>query len=412
MSLVPGADLGYFGKNTKKIAMHSFMTKSICSLYLTLAFASFTAVAADSPDFKLHEWGTFTSVSGSDGVLLPGLQTEEEPLPTFIYSHEGMEPFAPKGWMRPLQNVTIKMETPVIYFYASQPFEAHVHVGFNGGSISQWFPARSGGETPPPAPKMATFGSPGGDIDFAKGYNGSIEWNVQVQPSSEGDGAAVFKPGATPTWLYPRQTDSALLRTKGGEAEKFLFYRGVGNFSLPVKFALPDDGTLHIQNDSKAAIPAMLIFNHPRYGDQVSFVLLDSLKAGGTRTVKLSDPVTSTNWQHEVYATMRDALVQAGLFPKEADAMLQTWWSSYFEHPGLRVFWIVPENFTRAVLPLTVEPSPREQTRVLVGRSELLTPAFEQELLKQFAQGEQNPLRNDRFVAAYAARVNALKTGN
>jgi hypothetical protein len=258
---------------------------------------------------------------------------------------------------------------------------------------------------------MATFGSPGGDIDFAKGYNGSIEWNVQVQPSSEGDGAAVFKPGATPTWLYPRQTDSALLRTKGGEAEKFLFYRGVGNFSLPVKFALPDDGTLHIQNDSKAAIPAMLIFNHPRYGDQVSFVLLDSLKAGGTRTVKLADPVTSTNWQHEVYATMRDALVQAGLFPKEADAMLQTWWSSYFEHPGLRVFWIVPENFTRAVLPLTVEPSPREQTRVLVGRSELLTPAFEQELLKQFAQGEQNPLRNDRFVAAYSARVNALKTG-
>jgi len=387
------------------------MTKSICLLSLTLAFASFTALAADAPDFTLHEWGTFTSVSGSDGVLLPGLQTEEEPLPTFIHSHEGMEPYAPKGWMRPLQNVTIKMETPVIYFYTSQPFEAHVRVGFNGGSISQWFPARSGGETPPPVPKIATFGSPGGEIDFAKGYNGSIEWNVQVQPPSDADGAAVFKPGATPTWLYPRQTDSALLRTKGGEAEKFLFYRGVGNFSLPVKFALLDDGTLHIQNDSKAAIPAMLIFNHPRYGDEVSFELLDPLKAGETRTVKITVPVTSTNWQHEVYAAMRGALVQAGLFPKEADAMLQTWWNSYFERPGLRMFWIVPENFTRAVLPLTVEPSPREQIRVLVGRSELLTPAFEQDLLKQFAQGEQNPLRNDRFVSAYEARVNALKIG-
>ncbi len=385
------------------------MTKSICSLYLALAFTSFTALAADAPDFTLHEWGTFTSVSGSDGVLLPGLQQEEEPLPNFVHSHEGMGPHFVKGWIRPLHNVTIKMETPVIYFYTDQPFEAHVHVGFNGGSISQWFPQRSGGETPPP---YTNFAMPDGvGIDFAKKYNGSIEWDVQVQPPSADDNASVFKPGATPTWLYPRQTDSALVRTKGGEAEKFIFYRGLGNFSLPVKFTLPDDGTLHIQNDSEAAIPVMLIFNHQQYDDQVSFVLLDPLKAGGTRTVKLAAPVTSTNWQHEVYATMRGALVQAGLFPKEADAMLETWWSSYFERPGLRVFWIVPENFTRAMLPLTVEPSPHEQTRVLVGRSELLTPAFERDLPKQFAQGEQNPLRYDRFFSAYEARVNALKIG-
>jgi hypothetical protein len=382
----------------------------MCSLSLALALTSFTALAADATDFTVHEWGTFTSVSGSDGVLLPGLQTEEEPLPTFVYSHEGMGPYATKGWMRRLQNVTIKMETPVIYFYTSQPFEAHVRVGFNGGSISQWFPARSGGETPPPAPKMATFGSPGGDIDFAKGYNGSIEWNVQVQPPSEADGAAVFKPGATPTWLYPRQTDSALVRTKDGAAEKFLFYRGLGNFSLPVKFTLPSADTLHIENTSSAPIPAMLIFNHSQYGDQVGFVLLDPLNAGETRTVKLAVPATSTNWQHEVYATMRGALVRAGLFPKEADAMLQTWWNSYFLQPGLRAFWIVPKNFTRAVLPLTVEPPPREQTRVLVGRSELLTPVFERDLLKQFAQGEQNLLRYDRFFSAYEARVNALNT--
>ena len=84
------------------------MTKSICSIYLTLAFVSFTALAADSPDFTLHEWGTFTSVSGSDGGLLPGLQAEEEPLPMFVHSHEGMEQYANKGWVRPLANVTIK----------------------------------------------------------------------------------------------------------------------------------------------------------------------------------------------------------------------------------------------------------------------------------------------------------------
>lgn len=386
------------------------MKKSLLLPSLALAFTSFTALAADAPDFILHEWGTFTSVSGSDGVLLPGLQQEEEQLPMFVYSHAGMGWNYGKGWSRPLQNVTVKMETPVIYFYTSRPFEAHVHVGFNGGSISQWFPARSGGETPPPAPTNMFSGGSGGDIDFAKCYKGSIEWNVQVQPPAADDSASVFKPGATPTWLYPRQTGSAMVRTKNGDAEKFLFYRGLGNFSLPVKFTLPTDDTLRIENTSGASVPAMLIFNHPQY-DKVSFALLDSLKAGEVRTVKLAGPVASTNWQHEVYAAMRGALLQAGLYSKEADGMLQTWWSSYFERPGLRVFWIVPESFTSSVLPLTVEPSPIQQTRVLVGRSELLTPTFEKQLLKQFSQSEQNPFLNDRFSKAYEARVNALKAG-
>ena len=381
-------------------------------LILVLLTAGFPVLAADKPDFTLHEWGTFTSVSGSDGVLLPGLEREEESLPGFVYCHDGM-PRKGKGYARPLHNVTIKMETPVIYFYASQPFAAHVQVGFNGGSISQWFPQRSGGETPPAHTGLFAMLSGGdGDIDFAKRYQGSIEWNVQVQPPSANDGAAVFKNGETLTWTYPRQPDSALVRTADGAAEKFLFYRGVGNFPLPVKYTLPGNNSLRIENVSKETIPSVFIFNHPGYDDKVSFALLDPVKPGEARSVKLAEPVTSTNWQHEVYAVMRGALVQAGLFPKEADAMLQTWWRSYFERPGLRAFWIAPENFTRSILPLTVEPSPRQQTRVLVGRSELLTPSFEQDLVKQFAQPDQNQWLSDRYFAAFDARVNALKAGH
>lgn len=379
-------------------------------LLLSLVTAGLTALAADSPDFTLHEWGTFTSVSGSDGVLLPGLEREEESLPGFVHQHDGM-PRRGKGYSRPLHNVTIKMETPVIYFYAKQPFKAHVEVGFNGGSISQWFPERSGGETPPRAPLLSAFGSTGGDIDFAKNYQGSIEWNVQVQPPSPDDNAAIFKPGETPTWLYPRQTDSSLVRNSDGAAEKFLFYRGVGNFALPVKFTLPEDRTLHLKNVSKETIPAVLIFNHPAYDDKVSFTLLDPLKAGEGRTVKLTEPVSSKNWERDVYAAMRGALVQAGLYPKEADAMLQTWWRSYFAHPGLRAFWIVPEKFTDGILPLTIEPAPRKQVRVLVGRSELLTPSFERELAQKIALTENNPFTYDRYFTAYQARVNALKPG-
>ncbi len=375
-------------------------------LLMALATANFTALAADSPDFSVHEWGTFTSVSGSDGVLLPGLEREEESLPRFVLQHDGMPP-KPKGYARPLHNVTIKMETPVIYFYAKEPFKAHVRVGFNGGSISQWFPERSGGETPPPAPVLKMFGATGGDIDFAKSYQGSIEWNVRIQPPSADDSAAIFKPGETPTWLYPRQPDSSLVCTADGAAEKFLFYRGVGNFPLPVKFTLPEDNMLHLKNLSAETIPTVLVFNFSGE-DKISFTLLDPLKAGEGRTVKLAEPVYSKNWEHEVYAAMRGALIQAGLFPKEADAMLQTWWRSYFERPGLRAFWIVPERVTTGILPLTVDPAPRQQVRVLVGRSELLTPAFERELVKKIALTENNPFAYDRYFTSYQARVNSL----
>ena len=36
--------------------------------------------------FTVHEWGTFTSMQGADGVALEGLSREEETLPAFVYS--------------------------------------------------------------------------------------------------------------------------------------------------------------------------------------------------------------------------------------------------------------------------------------------------------------------------------------
>src|SRR5688572_21251926 len=143
-------------------------------------------VPVDSGSYTLHEWGTFTSVSGSDGKLLPGVHLEEEPLPRFVYSHEGMEPGAVRDnrWVRPLAGVTVRLETPVIYFYSDKPFEARVDVKFKGGAISQWYPQRSGGEAAPPVRRILTKGldEPAPErntLDFASGYQGSITWDVK-----------------------------------------------------------------------------------------------------------------------------------------------------------------------------------------------------------------------------------------
>jgi hypothetical protein len=51
--------------------------------------------------------------------------------------------------------------------------------------------------------------------------------------------------------------------------------------------------------------------------------------------------------------------------------MLETWKKSYFETPGLRVFYLVPDEWLGYFLPLRVS-IPNQLTRVIVGRIDLL----------------------------------------
>jgi hypothetical protein len=88
--------------------------------------------------------------------------------------------------------------------------------------------------------------------------------------------------------------------------------------------------------------------------------------------------------------------------------MIQTWWTSYFERPGFRVFWVVPRETADAILPLTVTPAPQNTVRVMVGRTEILSPVFEKVLVESFAGAQDNPWRTDRFAPAFAARVSTL----
>jgi hypothetical protein len=74
---------------------------------------------------------------------------------------------------------------------------------------------------------------------------------------------------------------------------------------------------------------------------------------------------------------VKDALVQEGLFEKEAVAMLKTWRSSWFGETGTRLFYVVPRPITDALLPLEITPQPERTVRVLVGRMEIMTPADE-----------------------------------
>jgi len=382
------------------------------------------ALIGSTSAYTLHEWGTFTSVSGSDGKLLAGLEREEERLPYFVESLEGMQNVGPligygaKGFFltRPLRNVTIKMETPVIYFYSDHPFNAKVEVGFHGGSISQWYPQRSGGETVPAMPKKIipllvnateddrkeNFIKRGG-IDFATHREGSIEWDVEVLAPDASRGLS-FKAGETLNWLRPRNPKANILKV-GDQYEDYLFYRGVGNFDLPITFRVDQSETLHLENTGDETVPFLFVQEVTKTGIRF-FTIQDGLAEGATQSIKESDfTIPEKNWQRPVYEAMEKGLLASGLTPEETHGMIQT----------LRVFWIVPQAKTSAILPLKVTPAPEKSVRVLVGRSEILRPRFEQELLTNYAMRNnkeksslwRNNIRN-RYGKAYEQRVKQL----
>lgn len=380
------------------------------------------APTAPAPAFTVHEWGTFTSVSGSSGKLLTGVERGEEDLPSFVYAHEGIAPNfggggLTKGWVRDLTNVTVRMETPVIYFYTDKPFTAQVDVGFKGGSISQWYPQRSGGETPPPLQRgsRGEFLTKNTALDFAKSYQGSIQWKVDVFPAGDDAAGRVFKFDETTSWLHPRQTDSALVRNAQGETEKYLFYRGLGNFEPPVSFMAGMDGSVKIINRGEAPTGEMIVFE--KADGKARWSLAPAVQPGKELTSSPGILSFRDDWRKAVYEDGAKMLERAGLYRKEADAMMQTWWNSYFEREGSRVFWIVPRPFTDKILPLSIVPAPAATARVMVGRTEILTPAFESKLVSGFnaaAQAENpqpNPWTGDRFFPAYKNRVEQLQTG-
>jgi hypothetical protein len=399
-------------------------------------------LAAQASAYTLHEWGTFTTVSGSDGVLLTGLEREEAPLPHFAYSHLGMENgnlswengFG-KGMGRPVAGVTVKMETPVIYFHSDKAFDATVKVGFEGGTISQWYPQRSGGEVlpvPPPAGEELTPAqrTERYRVDFSKGWKGSIEWKARVLSPAESKEAVLFKPGQTIHWTQPRVPEANVVQVENGEKEGFLFYRGIGNFDPGLKITVGSDDTLTLANRTGSAIPFAFVFEKQRGVFTRWTTLKNGVDAGQSAAVKLDDFTVRTSdpnrpdsaellghggFHEEVYRDMVAGLKSTGLLESEARAMVETWWTSYFGADGLRVFWVVPEAKTARILPLEVTPAPDKQVRVIVGRSEVLRPAKEQQFLAMSRSTDEHQKLNwqatvnsDRFGLAYRKRVEAL----
>jgi hypothetical protein len=77
---------------------------------------------------------------------------------------------------------------------------------------------------------------------------------------------------------------------------------------------------------------------------------------------------------HLLHEDMHKTLTIDGLYDDEATALLSTWERAYFKSPGLRLFYVVPRQWTDDRLPLTVSV-PARINRVMIGRIELVSDA-------------------------------------
>lgn len=349
------------------------------------------AEGADDP-FVVHEWGTFTSMSGSDGVALEGLSREEEALPEFVYSRTEIRdcPLRAQGWkgleVAP-DHVTQKMETPVLYFRSRSARKARVRVDFVGGLITQWYPV-SDLLGPPER------GAADGPLDMSKVGRSFLEWDVDVLPLGAAAPAEAPRVSKDDPWHFAREVEASWLRTtprKGPEragpveAERYLFYRGLGNFPLSLTAEVSEGAKIRFRNRGAEPVRTVLLYEIRERGGELMgrMTTVPEVPAGGEARAELLDgafwgdaPSVRAKLEHVV----REVLVDRGLREDEALAMVRTWSRSWFTSEGMRALWIVPGKQVEALLPLSIQPKPDALVRVLVGRMEMITPEDEREV--------------------------------
>jgi hypothetical protein len=348
------------------IALAAGMTLAATAMAAPAKQAATKAVFAD---LLVHEWGTFTSFQDRGGRTIGGINVDDEPVPEFVHrateirvlSAEPPSPTAAvsKGTPSCHPDVTLRLETPVMYFYPQPGFDPNVPIDvradFPGGWLTEFFPNAKA--TVPGFPKRLESS----DL-------GSLQWRglrLVAHPS------APLPETTEEVWLAPRKVRSTVVATDD-EREKYLFYRGVGNRDAPIVVRQSGDTLTITPRDGEktlSKLPPMWLVQV--LGD--GRVWYRSISGQGSKAkVSVLDRGDEAGDLNGLRKKLAAALVAHGLFADEAHAMLETWQQSYFASPGTRLFFLLPQAWTDANLPLTLSTS-ADKVRVMLGRIELVS---------------------------------------
>ena len=281
--------------------------------------------ATDPAGLVVHEWGTFTSVAGEDGAAVEWVPPNgPQDLPCFV-SRVGSNI---KGWLP----ATVRMETPVLYFYSSEERTVDVRVRFRRGIISEWYPRA---DVAPAKIEMTTLKNPA--------LEGTIAWNrVRVMPR-----AAEEYPVETSANHYyaARKTDASPIEVGSRAREVSLLSRHRQLRPSARRSTLT--GRRHrCHHIAGASVRDVMLFENK--GGAIGY----DARPATARQVTLESPAPAST-EASVRASLTRMLVAHGLYEKEAAAMVETWRDSWFEE-GTRLFYIVPQASIDGVLPLDI----------------------------------------------------------
>jgi hypothetical protein len=256
--------------------------------------------------------------------------------------------------------------------------------------------------------------------------NSEARWrHVTILPNA-GEKIALAMDKSGSHYFAARETDAAYLRVdplertnSQPELEKFLFYRGVGNFATPLRLTIDSDEV----TGSKSSAPPTQV-NKTRGEtitlanmgiEEIKHLFLLQVENGKGRFSHLGELRTgrqcSTQLVSEPLAPLEElsqklsnelvtSLCSAGLYRREAQAMVKTWEGSWFAEDGVRVLYILPRAWTDRTLRLSIQPAPKELVRVMVGRAEVLTPAVEKTLTDDVTKAGNNDREGKERLSA------------
>ena len=353
------------------------------------------------PDvLQMHEWGTFTTVAGQDGRATNWLPLDgPTDLPCFVEHFQNLRllKIAPNG-APPIDYASarsalwgkVRMETPVIYLYGPKDQQVNVRVQFPRGWITEWYPSGS------VAQPYLTAGS---TRDGAN-HTSSIEWKFVTLARP---GQDQFPTERQPSHYYAARATEANALVVGKQSERFLFYRGVGDFDVPVTATVLPDGNMRVANLSTDALPTVVVFE--KRGDRIGYRISKNVRGELT----IAAPALDANFE-SLRADLERMLTDAGLYRREASAMVETWRDSWFEE-GTRVFYVLPRRAVDQILPIDIKPAPETSARVFVGRMEVITPAMEHAVEDAIKRNDATVLaRYGRFLGATTDRILARTT--
>lgn len=355
----------------------------LVGVFLTLA-------ARSNAELLVHEWGTFTSLVGSNGVTQHGMYHEDEVLPDFVHNFGESKPVNSrllcrrgKGCLPELfldnNKVTLKMETPVIYFYTDKQRLVSVNVKFPEGVVTETFPA-----------PVQTFPTSLSEPILA---NGNTTFHVNILPQLTGRLPVV---DAGNIYQHARNVNSNLV-VCGDEEEKFIFYRGLGRFQPRVSISsIGSDLKLGTLRTADKPVAAFLVHVNQEgqaqmldvisYWDKIISASLIEELSNHNDVIKNSAILNMP----QARTKLIDALINAGLFGDEAQAMINTWEHGYLKAPGLRLLYILPSQEIDEILPLSIKPTPDKLKRVFVARVEILLESQETKILNEVLTKREN----------------------